>query len=185
MKWLKHLLTSRMFWFSSSLFAAGMVFAVVASEGMHQTNRIEFCVSCHSMTTVNEEYQQSVHYKNSSGVRATCSDCHVPAQLGPLLAAKVIASKDVVHEILGTIDTPEKFEARRWQLANAVWDKMEATNSRECRSCHDFRDMSAEAQGRKVARRHARAVEDGKTCIACHKGVAHKEPLPPEEVATR
>ena len=92
-----------------------------------------------------------------------------------------MAVKDIVHEILGTIDTAEKFEARRWHLANVVWEKMEATDSRECRSCHAFEDMDHAAQGRKIARRHQRAEESGKTCIHCHKGVAHREPLPPPD----
>jgi cytochrome c-type protein NapC len=98
-----------------------------------------------------------------------------------LLKAKILAAKDVYHEIAGTIDTREKFEARRWHLANVVWDKMEATDSRECRSCHAFSAMDYDAQGRKTARRHQRAERDGKTCIACHKGIAHVEPLPPLE----
>jgi cytochrome c-type protein NapC len=169
-------------WLSATVllsFAAGIAFVAAGSLFMHETNRQEFCVSCHSMNVVNEEYQQSIHYKNASGIQATCADCHVPQEFGPLLKAKILAAKDVYHEIAGTINTREKFEARRWHLANLVWDKMEATDSRECRTCHEFTAMDYEAQGRKVARRHQRAEETGKTCIACHKGVAHVEPLPP------
>ncbi len=179
---LKQLIFSARTAIFAGIFAAGIVFASVASVTMHQTNRMEFCVSCHSMGIVWEEYQQSVHFKNASGVQATCADCHVPQSLGPLLTAKVIAARDVYHEIVGTIDTREKFEARRWKLANAVWDKMAATDSRECRTCHEFSNMDTKAQGRKVARRHQRAVDDGKTCIDCHKGVAHREPDPPPSV---
>jgi cytochrome c-type protein NapC len=169
-------------WLTLSLvvaFCAGLTFAGTGSWFMHETNQQKFCVSCHSMTIVFEEYQQSQHFKNTSGVAATCADCHVPDSLGPLLKAKILAAKDVYHEIAGTIDTREKFEARRWHLANVVWDKMEATDSRECRSCHAFSAMDYEAQGRKTAKRHQRAEQDGKTCIACHKGIAHVEPLPP------
>jgi cytochrome c-type protein NapC len=165
-------------------FVAGVGFAAAGSLFMHETNRPEFCVSCHSMDVVNEEYQQSIHFKNASGIQATCADCHVPQAFGSLLKAKILAAKDVYHEIVGTIDTPEKFEARRWHLANVVWDKMAASDSRECRSCHEFSSMDYEAQGRKVARRHQRAEKDGKTCIACHKGVAHVEPLPPRTVSS-
>ncbi|MBS03543.1 MAG: butanol dehydrogenase [Gammaproteobacteria bacterium] len=185
MRRLTAILKLKAFWVGTAVFAGGVVFAGAGSEFMHQTNTNEFCVSCHSMSTVNEEYMASIHFRNAAGVQATCADCHVPEPLGPLLAAKVIASKDVYHEIAGTIDTREKFEARRWKLANVVWDKMEATNSRECRTCHGFEHMDHKAQGRKVARRHTRAVESGKTCINCHKGVAHVEPLPPEDVALR
>lgn len=161
------------------VFSAGIFFAVVGSFAMHQTNRQEFCVSCHSMSVVFAEYRQSAHFKNASGVKATCSDCHVPQSLAPLLVAKIIAAKDVYHEIVGTIDTAEKFEARRWHLANIVWAKMAANDSRECRTCHEFSSMDHEAQGRRVGRKHQRAEQQEKTCIDCHKGVAHAEPLPP------
>ena len=161
----------------------GMALAVLCSAALHRTNTQAFCVSCHSMQTVFEEHQRSLHYKNASGVMATCADCHVPEALGPQLLAKAIASKDVLHEFLGTIDTPEKFETHRWRLANAVWRKMEATDSRECRGCHAFSQMDYERQDRRTARRHQRAEREGKTCIDCHKGVAHRTPDPPSDPA--
>lgn len=96
-----------------------------------------------------------------------------------MLKSKLFAADDVYAEMVGTIDTVEKFEARRWHLANVVWDRMSATDSRECRMCHTFTAMDYNSQERRVARRHQRAEEEGETCIACHKGVAHIEPLPP------
>ena len=92
----------------------------------------------------------------------------------------MMAVTDVYHEIVGTIDTPEKFEARRWLLANKVWSKMEATDSRECRTCHAYSRMAYQSQDTRTRRRHQRAEREGKTCIECHKGVAHLEPNPPE-----
>ena len=161
----------------------GAALAVLGSEALRRTDTQAFCVSCHSMQTVFEEHRRSRHYRNASGVMATCADCHVPEALGPRLVAKAVAAKDVVHEVLGTIDTPEKFEARRWRLANVVWRKMEATDSRECRACHAFSQMDHEKQDRRTARRHQRAEREGRTCIACHKGVAHRLPDPPPEPA--
>lgn len=164
--------------------ALGGAAAVLAgAEALHRTNTQAFCVSCHSMQTVFEEHRASLHYRNASGVMATCADCHVPEALGPQLFAKAVAVKDVVHEVLGTIDTPEKFEARRWRLASAVWRKMEATDSRECRGCHVFSQMDFERQGARTARRHQRAEREGRTCISCHKGVAHRLPDPPPDAA--
>jgi len=161
--------------------AAGIAITLAANVVIERTNDNAFCTSCHSMDVVTAEYRQSVHFANASGVRTTCADCHVPKPLGAKLKAKLFAVKDVYHEMAGTIDTVEKFEARRWHLANVVWDKMVASDSRECRSCHTFTAMDYEAQGRRVARRHQRAAEEGETCIACHKGMAHIEPLPPFE----
>ena len=101
------------------------------------------------------------------------------------MVAKVLAYKDVVHEILGTIDTKEKYEAHRWDMASRVWDKMKASNSRECRSCHDFEQMDLSEQSRMARKRHSAAIDEGETCIDCHKGIAHEEPDEPEEEETK
>lgn len=170
-------------WAALFIFLAGAVFAGVFNTGLSATNEMEFCTSCHTMKIPLEEYKESAHYKNASGVRATCSDCHVPKPFGPKMVAKVMAAKDVFHEILGTIDTPEKYEAYRWNMANRVWDKMRASDSRECRSCHDYSQMDLSEQDRSARNRHGRAVDEGKTCIDCHKGVAHEEPDEPDDEA--
>ncbi len=164
-----------------AVFGAGIVFTAVFNTGLSYTNEMGFCTSCHSMKINLEEYKKTPHYKSASGVRATCSDCHVPKAFGPKMVAKVMAYKDVLHEILGTIDTPEKYEARRWAMANRVWDKMRATDSRECRSCHSWDAMDLSEQDRSARKRHGRAPDEGKTCIECHKGIAHEEPDEPEE----
>lgn len=161
------------------VFVAGIVFAGLFNIGLAKTNEMEFCTSCHSMQIPYEEYKESVHYKNTSGVRATCSDCHVPKEFGPKMIAKIMAYKDVLHEILGTIDTPEKFEEHRWAMANRVWDKLEKSYSVTCRSCHEFRDMDLSEQDRMARKRHSSAVDEGETCIDCHKGIAHEEPDDP------
>lgn len=163
------------------VFAAGMIAAGLFNVGLSATNTTEFCTDCHSMKINLEEYKETPHYKNTSGVRASCADCHVPKQFVPKMIAKVMAYKDVLHEILGTIDTKEKYESHRWEMANRVWDKMKANDSRECRSCHDYDQMDLSEQDRSARKRHARAVDEGRTCIDCHKGIAHEEPDEPEE----
>jgi cytochrome c-type protein NapC len=163
------------------IFAAGIAFAGAFSAGLHYTNEMEFCTSCHSMKVNLEEYMETAHYKNPSGVQATCSDCHVPKPFVPKMVAKIMAAKDVYHEIMGTIDTREKFEEHRWAMASRVWAKMEASDSRECRSCHDFSDMDLSAQSRSARSKHSRAVDKGETCIDCHKGIAHEEPMEPDD----
>lgn len=145
------------------------------------TNEMEFCTSCHSMKINLEEYKETVHYKNSSGVQATCADCHVPKPFFPKVYAKIMAAKDVYHEVMGTVDTKEKYEARRWHMANLVWDKMRASDSRECRSCHEYENMDLSEQDRMARKKHARAPMGDKACIDCHAGVAHIEPDEPEE----
>jgi len=163
------------------VFAAGVVFTGLFNVGLSATNTTEFCTDCHSMKVNLEEYKETPHYKNPSGVRASCADCHVPKSFGPKMVAKVMAYKDVLHEILGTIDTKEKYEKHRWEMASRVWAKMKANDSRECRSCHAWDQMDLSEQDRSARNRHSRAPDEGKTCIDCHKGIAHEEPDEPEE----
>ncbi len=164
------------------IFVAGIVFAGLFNAGLAHTNTTEFCTSCHSMQKNLEELQQSTHWQNASGVHAGCADCHVPQPFIPKMIAKVMAAKDVYHEFMGTIDTPEKYEAQRWNMASRVWEKMKATDSRECRSCHEYAHMDLAAQDRSARSRHSNAPDKGDTCIDCHKGIVHAMPEEPDEV---
>ena len=149
------------------------------NTGMEWTNRTEFCLSCHEMGILAEELKKTVHYKNRSGTTASCADCHVASSKNPIdygrkLTMKVLAARDVIGHLRGTIDTPEKFEAHRLEMAKRVWEKMKASDSKECRNCHHFETMDPEKQKDRSVVKHEGALEDGKTCIECHKGVAHK-----------
>jgi len=161
------------------MFVAGIIFWGGFNTAIHLTNSIEFCTSCHEMGKVYEEYKESPHYKNASGVRAICPDCHVPKEWGPMMAVKLRATiNELPKKRLGTIDTPEKFEERRLELAKHVWKRMKETDSRECRNCHDFGSMELELQDKSAQKKHIaeRALEKGETCIDCHKGIAHELP---------
>lgn len=163
-----------------SVVIGALLVGALAISGFHgvlgATNHESFCISCHEMQINYDEYKGTVHFKNRTGVRATCPDCHVPRDLGPKLGAKIIAAKDVWHHLLGTIDTKEKYESYRLKMAEAVWKKMEATDSRECRECHSVESMAFEEQQGRAARKHKSMASKGKTCINCHKGVAHELP---------
>ena len=155
----------------------GIVFWGGFNTFMEYTNTLRFCVSCHEMDQlVFQEYKKTIHYTNRTGVRVICSDCHVPKEWTPKLIRKIRATNELFHKILGSIDTPEKFEAKRLEMAENVWASMEATDSRECRNCHSFEAMDFEKQRRRVRKIHPEAMREGKTCIDCHKGIAHKLP---------
>ena len=161
------------------MFIAGIVFWGGFNTAMEATNSLAFCTGCHEMTPVYEEYQQSVHYANVSGVRAICSDCHVPKSWGPKVLRKIKATfNEVPHAIIGTIDTREKFEAHRAEMAENVWAEMRANDSRECRNCHTLESMNLAEQDRIASKRHTleRKLEKGETCIDCHQGIAHALP---------
>lgn len=158
-------------------FVAGIIFWGGFNTALEMTNREEFCISCHEMKdNVYAEYRNTIHYQNRTGVRATCPDCHVPKDWGPKMVRKIQASNEVLHKVLGSIDTPEKFEAKRHELAQHEWARMKRTDSRECRNCHNFTYMDYAEQNKRSSATHQQAFNEGKTCIDCHKGIAHKLP---------
>ena len=159
------------------IFLAGMVFWGGFNWSLELTNTESFCISCHAMRAyVFEEYKNTIHYNNRTGVRATCPDCHVPREWIYKVARKIRATNELLHWIGGSIATPEAFEAKRGELAQQVWRSMKATNSRECRNCHDIGFMTRQVQTGPASLMHGLAVEWGKTCIDCHKGIAHTLP---------
>ncbi len=158
-------------------FIAGIIFWGGFNTAMEMTNTEEFCISCHEMKdNVYAEYQQTEHYTNSSGVRATCPDCHVPKPWLHKVVRKIKASNELVHKALGTIDTPEKFDAKRLQMAQAVWKTMKESDSRECRNCHEFNSMDFTLQATRASKNHQKGLDKDMTCIDCHKGIAHDLP---------
>jgi cytochrome c-type protein NapC len=157
--------------------AVGIIFWGGFNTAMEATNTETFCISCHEMeANVYKELQDTVHYQNRTGVRATCPDCHVPKDWIHKIVRKVQATNELYHHFRGTIDTRQKFEATRMQLAQNVWTAMKNTDSRECRNCHNFDSMDYDKQDARSSRRHEDAAEAGFTCIDCHKGIAHKLP---------
>jgi cytochrome c-type protein NapC len=162
-----------------AVLVAGALMAGGAA-GLAWTNTERFCISCHEMRdNVYAEYKDTIHSKNRTGVRAICSDCHVPREPGAMLVRKVRASLELYGHFVGTIDTREKFEAHRSELAKRVWTRMKQTDSLECRNCHHEDAWSAELASEKSKSRHVKGRADGKTCIDCHYGIAHKEPEGP------
>jgi trimethylamine-N-oxide reductase cytochrome c-type subunit TorC len=179
---LRELLRRKSFWATTGVAAAGVVAGIIFWGGfntaMEATNELGFCISCHEMRdTVYQEYKTSIHYKNPVGVRAVCADCHVPKDWTHKIIRKVQASNELWHKVIGTIDTPEKFQAQRAALAKDVWKTMKDSDSRECRNCHSYEAMDFTHQkNADDAKRMKEGLEAGQTCIDCHKGIAHKLP---------
>jgi cytochrome c-type protein NapC len=87
------------------------------------------------------------------------------------------ASKEVWGKIFGTISTREKFLAKRLELAQHEWDRLKANDSLEYRNCHEFESMDFTTQSKRAVRQHERFLTSReKTCIDCHKGIAHQLP---------
>jgi nitrate/TMAO reductase-like tetraheme cytochrome c subunit len=159
----------------------GVLFWGGFNWAMEMTNTEAFCISCHEMRdNPYKELQQTIHFSNRSGVRAICSDCHVPHAWFSKVVRKIQASNEVFHKVMGTINTPEKFEAHRLEMATRVWASMKARDSLECRNCHSAAAMNPHKQSQ-AAQIMAEAMKSGMTCIDCHRGIAHKLPKEPDE----
>jgi cytochrome c-type protein NapC len=155
----------------------GGVLLVAGAAGLAWTNTEKFCIGCHEMRdNVYAEFKGTIHDVNRSGVRAICSDCHVPREPVALIKRKMRATFELWGHIRGVVDTKEKFEQHRHMLAVRVWTRMKQTDSLECRNCHHADAMDPEKQSEKARARHAKGKAEGKTCIDCHFGIAHKEP---------
>jgi len=163
-----------------TLGVSGVLAGVAGVTGLEAvvagTSTTEFCLSCHEMQIMQEEFTKSIHFRNRSGVRLECGDCHVPKDGLRKYISKIQALDDVYAHFIGTIDTPEKFEARREDMAHTVRAAMKEDNSQACRNCHAFNAMDLAKQADRPKRKHSEAMDTGQTCIDCHKGIAHSLP---------
>lgn len=159
-------------------FLAGIIFWFGFNWAMAITNTEAFCIGCHEMKdNVYPAYTQSIHYSNRSGVRASCSSCHVPHNTTDKIIRKIQASKEVWGKITGKINTPEKFGEHRLYLAKREWARFKKNDSLECRNCHDQAFMDFDKQQAPGVFMHREMLQTGKyTCIDCHKGIAHVLP---------
>jgi cytochrome c-type protein NapC len=159
-------------------FIGGVLFWGGFNTILEFTNTERFCTTCHEMrVNVYQELQPTIHFTNRSGVRAKCSDCHVPHDWVDKIARKMQASKEVWGWLFGTIDTRDEFLDKRFELAQREWSRLRANDSLECRNCHEYDSMDFTRQSRRGAQAHSTALDTGKkTCIDCHQGIAHRLP---------
>lgn len=159
-------------------FIAGIVFWGGFNTTLEATNTEEFCISCHEMQeNVYQELRETIHFSNRSGVRATCPDCHVPHGWTDKIGRKMQATKEIWGKIFQTINTREKFLGKRRELAEHEWARLSANDSLECRNCHDYDFMDFTVQSPRASEQHSTSLASGeKTCIDCHKGIAHELP---------
>ncbi|MGB5831555.1 MAG: NapC/NirT family cytochrome c, partial [Thiohalocapsa sp.] len=144
--------------------AIGIIFWGGFNTAMEATNTERFCISCHEMeVNVYQEYTDTIHYTNRTGVRATCPDCHVPKDWVHKVVRKVQATNELFHHFKGDLDTPEKFEAERFRMAQNVWGTMKKTDSRECRNCHEFDSMDYTKQEGRSSQGYQDAEDAGLT----------------------
>jgi len=164
-------------------FIAGMFFWIGFEGFVASTSTEEFCLSCHEMRAFPyAEYEQSAHFGSPSGVRPICADCHVPKAFFPKMQAKIRAILvEIPSHLAGNLDTREKFEAKREELATRALERMRGNDSAGCRSCHDVNAMAADEQKLRAVREHEAGWAVGETCVDCHMGIAHELPASMKE----
>jgi cytochrome c-type protein NapC len=149
--------------------------------GMAATSNEKLCTSCHVMAdNAALMLEGTTHFSNASGVRPTCSDCHIPEEFGPRMIRMIHASRWVWGNINGIIDTPEKYVAHAPKMKEREISRLRANDSQECRNCHDVKQMNSAQQSTKAQSFHKVLGTGKRTCIDCHAGLTH---TPPEQVS--
>ena len=112
-------------------FVLGAIALGTTNYVVHKTSETEFCYMCHSHENfIRPEYEASSHFSNAAGVRAGCADCHLPHDNWfDLMWTKAVVSLDIVPELAGKLDTAEKYEAHRAEMAQAVWREFNENDS--------------------------------------------------------
>jgi len=162
----------------SIISALGVIGLLLSGIALHPgLSSTEFCISCHEMEAPFNEYKQSTHFSSASGVRAECSSCHISEGFAETLYDKIDATRHVYGHFMGTLSSDEKYENARLRMAQRVWADMEENDSRECRSCHKQESIEFNKfKNHSSAKKMAQGLEEGRTCIDCHKGLVHKMP---------
>ena len=142
---------------------------------MHATSTDAFCTSCHEMEIPLAQLETTSHFNNRTGVNVGCSDCHVPQEFVPKMVRKVEAAREVWGSITGIIDTPEKYAAHAPAMKAREIARLKATDSQECRNCHEAQHMLSVIQSSKAQRFHRALTNNRKSCIECHAGIAHPD----------
>jgi nitrate/TMAO reductase-like tetraheme cytochrome c subunit len=150
----------------------GVVFMTFLIDVDRFTSSNEFCTSCHSMTYADESYRRSTHFSSSSGVRASCGDCHVSEGVFAATWDHVLGTKDLLEQFFGPdyddpavnlLHLPEAaFAARQW-----LKDRDSAT----CKRCHELDAIQGKRANTAAIHREE---TDGKSCIDCDYNLVHR-----------
>lgn len=151
--------------------ACGLAGWAVIDAGIHATSGVEFCSSCHTMEPMAAAYALDVHGgANANGVRAECSDCHLPHD-GPIryLVAKTrLGVHDVWVEFTG--DT----EAIDWQALRTHRERY--VHDSGCLTCHSDLQRATRSNSRAfVAHKPYFLGQTARSCVSCHEHVGHAE----------
>ena len=169
-----------------ALIVVGVVVGVVGffatQQTLHATSSDAFCMTCHRDHSLRDEVMASAHGGGRAGVTVQCQDCHLPHGPFAYLLKKIIVSKDIIG--LMTIDgfmTQEWLDENRKEQADLALKYFRSNDSANCQHCHtriyeDQPDTMKKMAVRMHTMNFKKAPESRKTCVDCHKGVAHPYP---------
>ncbi|WP_163833743.1 NapC/NirT family cytochrome c [Spartinivicinus ruber] len=182
MAWVKGNLFKYVFSMSAIIGVLVGMMSMLALEKVDQlTSTDNFCSnSCHPMTrfVANKPFFiQSSHRATSSGVQASCADCHIPKGLLPATWAHITdGSRDLWSLLINDFSSEEQWNAARPEMAYRVRDWLLENDSHTCRSCH----VTVKPSRERGQRQHKLAERNGVTCIGCHFNLVHDEVKPRE-----
>ena len=134
-----------------------------------------FCSNvCHAMDNVHQELQKSKHWTTPTGVRATCSDCHVSRRLTFAMLDHFVSTGELFVALTNDFSKPGSFEKFRPDAADRARFQFFESDSKNCRECHAMEAIKpSRVRGQNV---HEAAIRDGTTnCIVCHYNLVHKK----------
>ncbi len=146
-----------------------VVFYSFTTWSVGYTSSEEFCTSCHEMMGAYQAWKTSSHYKNDSGVVATCADCHLPTDMLSKIKVKIITgTRDSFVHYLGN---PEDLDFKELAIK-----ARENISDDSCVQCHKNPFPVNLSKGGFIAHR---AVERGanKKCVDCHQNLVHTRNL--------
>jgi cytochrome c-type protein NapC len=171
----------------------GIVLVAATNHAVNSSSSDKFCGStCHSMTWANAAYQQSPHYINRVGVRASCGECHIPYDSGHATAAQYVklllfkadrGAKDFWYEANRSIATKEEWEKRRPALSNTFQSYLTRHNYITCRGCHSLGAFGGARSHMKVVIHHGLASASSFDCLQCHSNIGHVYEQPASKVS--
>ena len=160
----------------------GIVVAGTTTWMVNATSTTNYCAtSCHTMQWAAAGYESGPHFNNTHGVRATCSDCHIPFEsehatpfqyvFCTLCTKAISGTKDVIAEFRGVIDDQAKWEQERPRLSADVRAWLKETGSATCQGCHKLDAFASET----TTEVHASLIKaEHVDCVECHTDVGHR-----------
>lgn len=163
-------------------FGSGVVFMLMLIEFDHATSTEEFCTTCHSMELTASPYRESSHYMPTSGVRASCGDCHVSEGVLSATLDHVMGTKDLFKQLFGPdYDNPV---VNSLHLPDAAFNARQWFRDRDSATCGRCHVREAIAGSRADTAKIHREDAEGKSCIDCHINLVHRK-VPGKETFKR